>query len=196
MEWAQTVEGQAAPRALRQSGPSEAKPRLRKRGLNVCGADQGRASDEGRGAGRRLGRCRRVARAKRSHDCGTKLSHPLARMVLVMEARSLRFAATARALGEAARAQGCVAPAFRSPPRIPGRNRSIRRHANGSSTISLVLRDRPWSSVVADMIDGIVAVNPDADPEVLRDGLWATIEYIDLASEGSGEPQPALRRAA
>ena len=88
-----------------------------------------------------------------------------------------------------------MAPAFRSPPRLPGRNRSIRHHANGTATVSLVLRDRPWSSVVADMIDGIVAVNPDSDAEMLRDDLWATIEHIDLVDSPT-EPSAPLRRVA
>lgn len=100
-----------------------------------------------------------------------------------MQARSLRFAATARALGDAARAHGFASPAFRSPPRVEGRARTIRRHPNGSATVSLVVRERPWSAVVADMIEGFVAVNPQVDDAAeLRDLLWATIEHIELPS--------------
>lgn len=120
-----------------------------------------------------------------------KLSHPVAMMGVVAEARSLRFAATARALGEAARARGLAAPTFRSPPRIQGSNRSIRRHASGGATVSLVLRDRPWSSVVADMIDGFAAVNPDADVAELRDVLWGVVEQIDLTDAGPASTRPA-----
>jgi hypothetical protein len=103
-------------------------------------------------------------------------------MIPVMESPTLRFAATARILTEAARRGGHRAPTFRSPPRVKGRMRTIRRHANGGATVSLVLRDRPWSSVVADMIEGFVVVN-DGDPvaaEHLRDLLWAALDDIDV----------------
>ena len=96
-----------------------------------------------------------------------------------MEARSMRFAAAARALSETARSQGFDAPAFRSPPRVAGVTRSIKRHANGTATVSVVVRDRPWNAVLADMIDGFVAVNhPDSAPR-LRDLLWGAVESID-----------------
>lgn len=125
-------------------------------------------------------------------------------MILVMESPTLRFAATARILAEAARNGGHRAPTFRSPPRVKGRMRTIRRHANGGATVSLVLRDRPWSAVVADMIEGFVVVN-DVDPvaaERLRDLLWASIDEIDLRVDGqpgasvtdlSGVSEPSLR---
>jgi hypothetical protein len=87
----------------------------------------------------------------------------------------------ARELAAAARAGGFTAPRFRSPPRVPGRLRTIRRHADGTATVSVVLRDRPWSAVVADMIDGFVAVNDNVSP-TLRDELWAAAERVDAAS--------------
>ena len=107
-----------------------------------------------------------------------------------MEARSLRFAATARALGEAARRDGLCAPAFRSPPRVKGRMRTLRRHANGSATVSVVVRERPWHAVVADMIEGFVAVNAADRAEEVRDLLWGTIEHIELP-EPSKDPSPS-----
>ena len=99
-----------------------------------------------------------------------------------MESPTLRFAATARILTEAARRSGHRAPTFRSPPRVKGRMRTIRRHADGGATVSLVLRDRPWSAVVGDMIEGFVVVN-DVDPvgaERLRDLLWGALDEVDL----------------
>ncbi len=94
----------------------------------------------------------------------------------------MRFAAAARALGAAARAGGYVAPSFRSPPRVPGRMRTIRHHGTGSATVSVVVRGRPWSAVLADMIDGFVAVNGGlgGSGEILRDLLWAAMEEIDI----------------
>lgn len=99
-----------------------------------------------------------------------------------MESRSVRFAAAARVLTDAARHAGHVAPGFRSPPRVPGRMRTIRHHADGSATISLVLRDRPWAAVLADMVEGVVVVNaPDAGAaELLRDLLWSAVESLDV----------------
>ena len=67
--------------------------------------------------------------------------------------------------------------------------RTIRWHASGSATVSLVLQNRPWSAVLADMIDGFVAVNGRSDhaaageastSERLRDLLWAAVEDVDL----------------
>ncbi len=107
---------------------------------------------------------------------------------------SLRFAATARALGEVARAAGLAAPTFRSPPRVGGRLRTIRRHASGSATVSVVVRGRPWLAVVADMIDGFVTVNPDADAGQVRDLLWGVVGDVDVR-EPRGSPPP-VRSAA
>ena len=60
--------------------------------------------------------------------------------------------------------------------------RTIRRHPSGSVTISLVVRDRPWSAVIADMIDGFVAANGvggELASEQLRDVLWAAVECMN-----------------
>lgn len=70
---------------------------------------------------------------------------------------------------------------------MKGRVRTIRRHAHGGATVALVLRGRPWSAVVADMIEGFVVVN-DLGPgaaEQLRDLLWATVDDIDLRADRS-----------
>jgi hypothetical protein len=84
-----------------------------------------------------------------------------------VESPSLRFAAAVRALGLEARRAALRMPAFRSPPRLEGVARSVRRRADGNITIAVVVRDRPWASVLADMVEGIVVANhlhgPDAD---------------------------------
>ncbi len=99
-----------------------------------------------------------------------------------MEATSLRFAASARVLGDAARAAGLVVPAYRSPPQVVGRSRTVRRRADGSATVAVALRDRPWPAVLADMIEGIVVANsrcgPDADRD--RDLLWSALVEAGL----------------
>ena len=71
---------------------------------------------------------------------------------------ALRFATAARRLGAAARASGLVVPAFRSPPRVRGAMRTLRRYPGGA-VVSVRLRDRAYGDVVDDMIDGVIATN-------------------------------------
>jgi hypothetical protein len=61
-------------------------------------------------------------------------------------------------LGAAARASGLVVPAFRSPPRVKGATRTLRRYPGGA-VVSVRLRDRAYGDVVDDMIDGVLATN-------------------------------------
>jgi hypothetical protein len=95
-----------------------------------------------------------------------------------MEATSLRFAAAARLLGQVSRRRGLDVPSFRSPPRLQGADRSLRRHASGTATVSVRLRGRPWSAVVGDMIEGVVAANRLVGPAAdrTRTALWGAIE--------------------
>ena len=71
---------------------------------------------------------------------------------------TVRFAHAARRLGAAARAAGLTVPAFRSPPRRPGAPRTIRR-LPGGPVVAVVLRDRAFADVLADMVEGIVIAN-------------------------------------
>jgi hypothetical protein len=93
-------------------------------------------------------------------------------------ANSLRFAAAARSLGDAARAQGLAVPGFRSPPRLHGVTRSLRRRPDGGVTIAVALRDRPWVAVLADMIEGVVVANglAGAPADRCRTALWSAVE--------------------
>jgi len=70
----------------------------------------------------------------------------------------LAFARAARALTNEARRLGLSAPGFRSPPRLPETDRTIRR-ANWGAVVSVRLRGRPFETVVTDMIEGIVVAN-------------------------------------
>jgi len=105
-------------------------------------------------------------------------------------ATTVQFAAAARALAAAARRFGLAAPSFRTPPRLVGLDRTLRRHTHGG-VVAVRLRGRPWAAVVADMIDGVVALNRlDARrANRARADLWHTV-----APDG-GE-QPAGRSAA
>lgn len=97
-----------------------------------------------------------------------------------MQSTSLRFARAVQSLGAAARAQGLVVPGFRSPPRLVGVQRSIKRWPGGS-TVAVVVRGRPWAAVQADLIEGIIAANGLASPDAdrARADLWDA-----LASDG------------
>jgi hypothetical protein len=74
-------------------------------------------------------------------------------------AMSVRFSRAARTLAEEARRQGLAAPGFRSPPRLPGAVRTIRRWPAGGVIVAVAIRDRSVAEVIADMIDGVVAAN-------------------------------------
>ena len=56
------------------------------------------------------------------------------------------FAAAARVLSRAARAQGLVGPSYRCPPRLVGVDRTLRRR-NGGTIVSVRVRGRPWAAV-------------------------------------------------
>jgi hypothetical protein len=106
-----------------------------------------------------------------------------------MEANAVRFADAARRLSEAVRAGGLVVPTFRSPPRPTGARRAIRRRPDGSVSVSVALRGRPWPAVVADMIDGVVAANQlsELDAGEWRDRLWSAMGAEFSAGLAVGE---------
>lgn len=76
-----------------------------------------------------------------------------------MEAMALRFSSAVRTLGHAARALGLGVPGFRSPPRVTGAERTLRRRDDGGATVAVVVRGRPFLAVLGDMIEGIVVAN-------------------------------------
>lgn len=94
-----------------------------------------------------------------------------------MESPSLQFAGTVRALGAAARARGLTVPSFRSPPKVPGVERTVRRRPDGSATVAVVVKGRPSEAVVADLIEGIIVANdlPGAEATRVRTHLWEAV---------------------
>lgn len=89
---------------------------------------------------------------------------------------SLRFARAVAALAQAARTLGLMVPGFRSPPRLVGVQRSIRRWPGGA-TVSVVVRGRPWPAVQADLVEGVVAANRLTSPAAdrARAELWEAL---------------------
>ena len=71
---------------------------------------------------------------------------------------ALTFASAARSLGTAARAAGLEVPAFRSPPRIAGADRSIRRFPGGA-VVAVRVRGRSLAPVLEDMVEGVLVAN-------------------------------------
>ncbi len=94
-----------------------------------------------------------------------------------MDATAVHFATAARLIGEAARQRGLVVPAFRSPPRLTGAARTLRRWSGGGATVSVEVRGRPYEAVVADMVEGVVVANRVVGPDAtrLRTALWAAV---------------------
>ncbi|MEO1062843.1 MAG: hypothetical protein AAFZ07_15640 [Actinomycetota bacterium] len=91
-------------------------------------------------------------------------------------APSLRFADAARRLSDAARAEGLVAPTFRSPPSDGRLDRTVRRR-QGGAVVAVRVRGRPFAAVLADMIEGVVVSNGLAGPAAssVRAGLWSSV---------------------
>jgi len=85
----------------------------------------------------------------------------------VTELPAIRFADAARRLGAAAHDAGLDVPAFRSPPRVAGAERTIRRYPAGA-VVSVRLRGRPFADVVTDMVEGVLAANRVAPADAAR----------------------------
>ena len=93
-----------------------------------------------------------------------------------VQSSSLRFARALQTLAAAARARGLSVPGFRSPPRLSGVQRSIKRWSGGA-TVAVVVRDRPWAAVLADLVEGVVAANglEGAAADTARSALWEAL---------------------
>jgi hypothetical protein len=90
---------------------------------------------------------------------------------------SLRFARAARVVADAARAEGWLVPGFRSPPRLAGVERTVRRRADGGAVVAVRVRGRPWAAMAADLIEGVVVTNrlTGADAHRCRVRLWEAL---------------------
>lgn len=90
---------------------------------------------------------------------------------------TLRFAHAVRTLSEATRLQGLEVPMFRTPPRRSDAMRTIRRTRRGA-TVAVRVADRPWTAVLADLVDGVVAANALEGGQAIRcrTALWGALE--------------------
>ncbi len=96
----------------------------------------------------------------------------------------VRFAAAARGLGDEARRRGLAVPGFRSPPRLPGVQRSIRRRPDGVAVVAVRVRGRSIEEVAGDMVEGLLAANrvTAAEAAVHRRALLAAVLGEEEAS--------------
>jgi hypothetical protein len=76
----------------------------------------------------------------------------------VQDAGVVRFSLLARQIGDEARRLGLTVPGFRSPPRLPGADRTIRRTRAGT-TVAVRRQGRAPSAIATDLIEGILAAN-------------------------------------
>lgn len=105
--------------------------------------------------------------------------------------RAPRFWELARRVVSEARRSGLVVPGFRSPPRVPGAVRTVRRHPGGA-LVAVAWRGRSAAAVVADMVDGLVLVNglAGAEAAACRRRLWAGLASADCPAPETIEPSP------
>ncbi len=75
-----------------------------------------------------------------------------------MHCATLRFTSVVQVVAQEARRMGLVVPAFRSPPRVPGVDRTIRR-AVGAPVVAVRVRGRPFADVAADVVEGVLVAN-------------------------------------
>jgi hypothetical protein len=97
---------------------------------------------------------------------------------------SLRFAAAVRALANEARKLGLEVPGFRSPPRLAGADRSLRRRPGATPAVAVRLVGRPFEQVAADMVEGVVVANGLTGPKAgeVRQRLLAVLRTDDGAA--------------
>lgn len=90
---------------------------------------------------------------------------------------SLAFARTAERLAEAAAGAGLAVPTFRSPPRVAGVHRTVRRRPDGGAVVAVARRGRRLPAVVADLIEGVVVANglEPAEAARARAALWDAV---------------------
>lgn len=101
----------------------------------------------------------------------------------------MQFTAAARVLAQAAGECGLTVPGFRSPPRVVGVNRTVRRsHTGEGGVVAVRLTDRPLAVILGDMIEGVIVINRlDAfQADRVRTHLWNVMSQF-AAEEGSAQ---------
>lgn len=104
-------------------------------------------------------------------------------------ATAVQFSESVRRVVGLARRGGLRPPVFRSPPSLPGVDRTIRRRASGSVVVAVRRDGRPLAAIQADVIEGVVAANGLAGHRAdrFRHAAWAEL---------AGKPEPERRGPA
>jgi hypothetical protein len=72
---------------------------------------------------------------------------------------TVRFASLVRAVATEARRLGLEVPGFRSPPRLAGADRTLRRRPGSSPSVAVRLGGRSDQAVAADLVEGVIVAN-------------------------------------
>ena len=125
-----------------------------------------------------------------SWGAGWKIVTPLWQDLSMTQFQVAKFAEAGRRLAAIARGMGLLAPSFRTPPRVLGHNRTIRREGD-VVLVSVMGRGRAWEAVLADMIEGVVCANEISAPQadLVRNELWFRLGEVCSNSEAlEGSP--------
>ena len=94
------------------------------------------------------------------------------------------FTSLALLLSAWAREHALEAPQYRSPPRLLGVTRSLRRAPGCRPVVCIRLRGRGATEVVRDMVDGLLAVNPEPCPFAGNGDVPTEMSITDAAAQG------------
>ena len=106
------------------------------------------------------------------------------------------FTSAALVLAERANELGLAAPGFRSPPRIVGLDRTVRRGRGGTGGVVAVrIADRPLTAIIGDMIEGVIVVNRLEPPEAdrVRTLLWRSMLQFTIHANDAARANGAVR---
>ncbi len=105
-------------------------------------------------------------------------------------ASAVQFSEAVRLVLAVARRAGLRPPVFRSPPRLDGVDRSIRRRPNGSVIVAVRRVGRPLAAVQADVVEGVVAANElvGEPADQFRHAAWARLAPSENRPVRAGQP--------
>ncbi len=91
---------------------------------------------------------------------------------------AIAFAEVVRSVTAVARKRRLQVPVFRSPPRVPDADRTLRRRPDGQAVIAIRLTGRPFAAVQSDVIAGVVTVNglDGQDAGRFRRAAWEALD--------------------
>ncbi len=114
-------------------------------------------------------------------------------------ATATRFAEAVRTVVALSRRHRLRPPVFRSPPRLDGVDRSIRRRPNGTVVVAVRRSGRPLPAVQADVIEGVIAANglEGTAADRFRHEAWAALQGGGATGRrrATMEPAPPARVA-